>query len=290
MSAIASSFLLQGSSFTSALWLSGILLRLTILSMMILLIIFDTFSPPVLAACLVVDFPSLIWSFTRYNSAAMDYLRSTLRFWTVVGGYLFFFLSALASIFIWWFILKDFEHAMPAPRSNPKEVVIPTANEERYVINFTKEGTAIMFSGVVVPGAVVDFERFVLRSPQVKTVVLNSNGGDIYEAREFAADIRKYGLNTHVDMECNSSCLLLFMAGEERTLGSGAKIGTHRYGLDFEQLRGNLGLIPEMRTDQQYLLERGVTVDFLEQYFDLDRQSIWYPTRAALLDARVLTQ
>lgn len=290
MSAISTDYTSSSPSFVSSLWLTGVLLRACLIVGLAVLIDLEALPVAFLAALLAADLGVFVWAIHRYNIAALEHLKSTGRFWPVTGGYIFFILAAFVTLAVWAIKFNSIDFPQKAPSFHREERTVQPTKAERYRMNYSKDGSAIHFDGVIAPGAVVAFEKLVLSGDAPETVTLTSSGGHIYEAREFAVDIQKYGMDTHVELECNSSCVALFMAGKTRTLGQGAKLGFHRYGLDFEQVLPHVSPIHEMRFDQQYYLERGVSLDFLDQVFDLNRNAIWYPTRQELLHAGILTQ
>lgn len=290
MSAISTDYTSSSPSFFSSLWLTGILLRVGLIAGLIAMIIYEALPITFLAGFLAADISAFVWSTHRYNTAALAHLKSTGRFWSVTGGYVFFAIAGIVTLAAWISMLYGMEFPKRTQNFQEAAPTVSAMKSKRYRISYTKDGKAIHFNGVIAPGAVIDFEKYVLGGDTPKTAILTSSGGHIYEAREFAEDIRKYGMDTHVEMECNASCVALFMAGEARTLGRGAQLGFHRYGLDFEQVLPHVSPLREMRIDQQYYLERGVSLDFLDQVFDLSRDSIWYPSRKELLQAGVLTQ
>jgi hypothetical protein len=65
-------------------------------------------------------------------------------------------------------------------------------------------------------------------APQVRIVSLNSPGGHVGPAMEVAEMIHSRGLATYVDRFCASACTLVFLAGRERWLAPGARLGFHQ--------------------------------------------------------------
>lgn len=59
-------------------------------------------------------------------------------------------------------------------------------------------------------------------------VVLNSDGGPVAEAALLSSRIRERGADTRVEGECASSCILLFAAGQNKSLSYGSRVGVHR--------------------------------------------------------------
>ena len=71
----------------------------------------------------------------------------------------------------------------------------------------------------------------------IKNLQLNSSGGLVEAAIYFSDIIIDYELNTHVDGECSSSCVFLFLGGEKRTLQRGSWIGFHKSSWSKEGLK-----------------------------------------------------
>ena len=62
---------------------------------------------------------------------------------------------------------------------------------------------------------VTEFEYLMRNNEDVKNLQLNSSGGLVEAAIYFSDIIIDYELNTHVDGECSSSCVFLFLGGEK---------------------------------------------------------------------------
>ena len=63
---------------------------------------------------------------------------------------------------------------------------------------------------------------------QIQTLVLNSKGGIIIAASDMADLVIDAGLDTHVEENCLSACVTIFLGGNNRSLALGGKIGFHR--------------------------------------------------------------
>jgi hypothetical protein len=101
--------------------------------------------------------------------------------------------------------------------SNPL-LAIPIIGTENAVISYTgplsKEGT-----GKVLP---------LIESNQFKTLRINSRGGDVMAAIEFASAVFDHGLDVEVTELCNSSCAnYIFPAGRRKTISLGAFVMWH---------------------------------------------------------------
>ena len=62
---------------------------------------------------------------------------------------------------------------------------------------------------------VTEFEYLMRNNEGIKNLQLNSSGGLVEAAIYFSDIIIDYELNTHVDGECSSSCVFLFLGGEK---------------------------------------------------------------------------
>ena len=79
--------------------------------------------------------------------------------------------------------------------------------------------------------------QMLLDNPDIKTLQLNSLGG-LIEAAVYMSDIIiDYELNTHVVGECSSSCAILFIAGERRTIKRGSWLGFHQGSWDKDSIK-----------------------------------------------------
>ena len=79
---------------------------------------------------------------------------------------------------------------------------------------------------------VTEFEYLMRNNEGIKNLQLNSSGGLVEAAIYFSDIIIDYELNTHVDGECSSSCVFLFLGGEKRKLFKEVR------GLDFTKVFG----------------------------------------------------
>jgi len=196
----------------------------------------------------------------------------------------------------------------------------PAQAQDAATARFSVEGDRAMFDTVVeVDGRQIDIRqsdvaalRDLLRdNAGVKTLVLTSNGGGHYPAMDLAELVIDFELDTHVDTICESSCVPVFLAGTQRTMARGARIGFH-------QLYWNAKSVEEYYTKHRdrrdwdtpfefaewmyrdtqtetynrltYMVERGVDPVFAIQSLRKPDTTMWYPYRAVLMAAGVLTK
>lgn len=152
-------------------------------------------------------------------------------------------------------------------------------------------------------------EKLLRKNSDVKVLHLESYGG-LTEAAQYIADVViDYELNTYVDGECSSSCVIIFLGGEKRTLARGSWLGFHKTywsskdmkeyyeaekeneewesPFDFSEwvYADTQNLILE---DFEYMLERGVSPGFVIKTLRADSDDMWYPRRKELVAAGVV--
>ena len=185
---------------------------------------------------------------------------------------------------------------------------------------FSVEGTTLFYDSFAAdaeePQEITweDLETFssILKSePGLKTVNLNSSGGEISAALEIADLIIDFELDTNVDGTCDSACTTIFLAGNKRTVERGSKLGFHQSYWDSEYIENFYDSVREYRewetpfefaswlysdTQQEvlrkleYLVERGVDAGFAIKTMQATSDEMWYPRRKELEAAGVIVE
>ncbi len=154
--------------------------------------------------------------------------------------------------------------------------------------------------------------RLLLKdNPEVTLLELNSGGGSLWASHKISDIVIDYGLDTHVNGECSSSCVRVFLAGEARSMSRGSRMGFHRYWWDPESVEGYYNREAEQEgwndpfefsswvyEDTQrevhqallYMVERGVDPVFAIETFGAQAGDMWFPYRIRLVAAGVLTK
>lgn len=167
-------------------------------------------------------------------------------------------------------------------------------------------------SEVEIRGDDVEQMRDLLRdNPDVGVLELKSTGGGHYSSMDLAALVIDFGLDTHVTDFCESACVTVFLGGENRSMALGGRLGFHQLSwnasavsdyYDSNKDRRNwatpFDFAEWMYQDTQtetynrlvYMIARGVNAEFAIQSLRKPDTSMWYPYRAVLLGAGVLTQ
>lgn len=149
------------------------------------------------------------------------------------------------------------------------------------------------------------------QNPEIHTLVLKSSGGLISVANEMANIVIDAGLDTLVVENCESACVTIFIAGNNRKLELGGKIGFHsswwsaedmkQYYEDEKEHEGwnsPFEFASWLYEDTQaaiyeefeYLIERGVKPNFAIQTLKAGADGMWYPRRKQLLEGGILTE
>lgn len=298
MSAINTYVSRMGPSFSSALWVTGLLLRLGMVTLLVALLVIAPAAAWPFGLIIIADLFVFAFQVVRYVTASGIYLQETGKFWAVVAGSLGFVVAALVTIYLWWLAFLEVEHKLLTSQdrgkhtrdNSPNAILESRAPPKRFRVHMSLDGRVLTYDGIMSSGMMSELEPVLADARDLRQITLNSPGGNLYEARTFAKRILQYGLDTRVTVECSSSCLLAFMAGANRTLGPGAKLGFHRYGLDFKQLMPFAETDVERLQDQQFFEQQLVDQRFIDRYFNADRRALWYPHGNELLAAGVITQ
>jgi hypothetical protein len=152
-------------------------------------------------------------------------------------------------------------------------------------IHLIDAGLALEFSGGMGPGSAEELNKMLNDNPAVQVLHLNSPGGLVGEARMMFGLIQHRQLITTSDRYCFSACTLAFLAGRQRYLAPGARLGFHSESSDFadeshvEAFEG---------VDKQTMLSLGIPSDFIDKAFATPKDQIWIPKISQLEDARFI--
>lgn len=194
------------------------------------------------------------------------------------------------------------------------------AAAQDHAAKFRVEGDRVIYDTFDVPDGLDDdlesgdaegLREILNAHPDVTTLELNSGGGSLWAARKMSDIVIDYGLNTHVNGDCSSSCVRVFLAGAERSMGRGSRIGFHinswsagnvenYYDNQAEKEGWNdpFEFASWMYEDTQkethegllYMVDRGVDPLFAIQTMQASAGDMWYPYRIKLRAAGVLTR
>ncbi len=145
----------------------------------------------------------------------------------------------------------------------------------------------LRLSGIFQYGVSDALASALAHDPSIRRLELDSPGGDCGQGLALAALVEKRSLSTFVGHQCSSACTLVFVAGKERVLRAGAKLGFHR---------ARSPVWDDALTDDDkynshlitYLESKGVAASFARKAFQVPNNDIWYPSVEELLAAGVI--
>lgn len=172
--------------------------------------------------------------------------------------------------------------------SDHQAKVTPT----QYSIQWRQDKKQILLSGPLDFGVTNAVRQLLEIHPNAEQVVLESEGGQIYEGRGLAVLFQQYEIDTYSFSYCLSSCTTAFIGGTKRYLGKDAELGFHQYAYKPEKLKTFqtfYNLEDEQNKDLEIYRSKNVSEDFITQMFKKPNNEIWYPDRETLLETGVVT-
>ena len=180
-----------------------------------------------------------------------------------------------------------------------------SSSEPKYL---TVDGSDLIFKGDIEVELYEDMKSILIANPSITRLILDSEGGLEETAFSVSDLIIDFELDTHA-IYCDSSCTILFVSGNKRTLQRGRKIGFHRTYWEADDLE----LYYEFYKDEynnvfdftswiyddaqetifnkmQFFIERGVEPLFIIKTLQTESEEMWYPRRKELLNANFITE
>lgn len=155
-----------------------------------------------------------------------------------------------------------------------------------YKITVLPGGNDIEFRGGIRTGSSKELEKILNSVPLAKVLHIESSGGRIYEAFQIAGFIRKRNMSTYTAEKCQSAATIVLLAGKERVIAEGAKVGFHSASFP--------GISEEYKEEcnkyLRFIMEKGnVSAPFIKKVLSTESDNMWYPTFKEMLDAGVVT-
>lgn len=147
-------------------------------------------------------------------------------------------------------------------------------------------GRTLALKGPISAGVADRLEEVLSLAPKAELVVLDSDGGRIFEALRMADLIKARGLDTRVEQHCASACTLVLLAGKDRSAHRFAQIGFHQPDFPGLSEAEQAQIVSENRKDYA---NAGIDPDFLDRALTTPPAEMWYPTHADMVNAGVLT-
>lgn len=268
-----------------AFWVNGVALRVMIYLALLSLARLAPLSVFLVGSIVLADLALLVWQGVGYFRTAernQHGLGTILPLW---GGMCGLIVVVFVVISQWWaLVLMTDPYAPGEPYSEKRNRLYAAQYDLR-----VEEGH-FRFHGKISIGSTDRLRDLIETHPDITRLDLDSPGGHIFEARGLARLVQEYGLSTHVARDCSSACTLVFVAGVSRHLDDGAKLGFHSYALTDAKWHPGFDVAAEHARDQAYFRAQDVSDSFVARIYDTPSNEIWFPTRAELLAARILTQ
>ena len=182
------------------------------------------------------------------------------------------------------FMFQQFEFAIGIDREL-------RANGDRPA-SITPSGNFVRLQGWIVWGVERKLKQILDKRPDIEYVELNSPGGRARAALRIAQLIKERGLSTYVRGVCSSACTFVFIAGRERILNAGGRLGFHS---GASRLKGGKPITPSEINPfrdhiEMFMREAGVAEWIIEQQRLTPNKNMWFPNEYQLLDGGVVSR
>jgi hypothetical protein len=153
----------------------------------------------------------------------------------------------------------------------------------------------LLATGTIAPGTAKIFaDEITKRGSYVKTVVLQSPGGSVWDALAMGKLIREKKFATEVldSRYCASSCPLVFAGGVERRAGAKAAIGVHQISAVGDRLSGEQAMQEAQKISascQKYLRDMGIDLGVWLHAMETPSAQLYYFKPAELIELKLVT-
>lgn len=232
--------------------------------------------------CQLIVLPWQVVGVLRSCDRFLAGFRPIVWVWGIQAGIAASLILTLISVFSGFQSLYiDRRDMLEAARPKPAPII-------KYTLTPVDGGRLIHLEGDFAPGITRDMEALLALRRDVEGIMLDSDGGRIYEGRGVAGLIMAHGLDTYVYETCKSACTTAFVAGATRTLGPNGRLGFHQYSLEAEFSSPLVDMAAEQEKDRRFFAGRNIGDDFLRKVFDTAHNDIWFPGNGELLAAGVI--
>jgi len=164
----------------------------------------------------------------------------------------------------------------------------PLDQTTAYRLALDASGQTVRLEGLIDFGITRDLTALLEATSDVRSIELESPGGRVAEARGLIKVIERFALQTSAVGDCASACALVYMSGHTRYLEPGARLGFHRYGLFSPLVALFLDPEVELAKDLAVFRRHNVAEAFIERIAATPHETMWFPSPAELLRARVV--
>jgi len=248
---------------------------------------FHSIAPWVWALVLVLHGIVFVWQVVGVLRSAEVHLRDTGSQAGVWGAQIalvaFFWLTASYS-------LEALRLTLAPPVVLDHLAKMDREHASKYALTVSNDRRVLSIVGSIELGITRNTEALVKKTPDLKLVILESDGGNVFEARGLARVFRENNLDTHVETSCSSACSLAFIGGKHRTITPRGRIGFHQYRFDSSISIIAADPAEEQQRDRELFSVNGVSEAFLEKMFQSRSAEMWFPNASELLEASVIQE
>ncbi len=165
---------------------------------------------------------------------------------------------------------------------------LASAQGRQQGLRVTITGDVLRISGTVGRQLPEILAQILDKYPRVRTVLLDSPGGEVLGGLSTAVVIRERRLNTMVpaNSNCASACVILLAAGVERRVAPGTRVGVHRWkytrpATDFDWQRDKIAL-------QMAFVELGVSADIVDMMMAVPHEKVRWLSRSEMRQLRLI--
>lgn len=160
----------------------------------------------------------------------------------------------------------------------------------RYTMELSPDGASITVRGSIELGITRRLGELIAANPGTRLLVIESDGGNIYEARGVARLLRENAMASLVDRSCTSACTTAFIGGVKRSMKRDARIGFHQYRVEAGYAVIITDPAKEQDRDREVFRIASVKPWFLDRMFATEASGMWFPDPAELVDAGVIQE
>jgi hypothetical protein len=145
----------------------------------------------------------------------------------------------------------------------------------------------LTISGVISFGLARDVDNVLSANPQIKTVILNSDGGRIWEGENLLDVLTNRGVEeTVTETGCSSACTIAFLAGKIRLMRNDKPLlGFHSISSPY-YLKSSVN--SENRRMHTLMVSHGISSAFANKSLSVSPNSMWYPSFNILWDEGIV--
>ena len=169
-----------------------------------------------------------------------------------------------------------------------REQSLESSQIRAYSFSLHGNGMTVHLRGPLDNGVTRDLRVFLNEHDTVEAIVLDSDGGSIYEGRGLARLFTERGLSTYSLTGCDSACATAFIGGTRRWLAPAAQLGFHQYQLQGRNVLPNVDSAAELRKDFAQFAQRGIDTESLAPALSTPPEAMWHPDHALLEEAGVI--